>query len=96
VTSFSLGFPRLRRIAGVTVHKIGLDTITYRVTGSVDVTLQWGSNSDVRPGDGVELGQSFPFQCEFQLPLDDLWDLSFAEPTYGVDTGTWREYDEST
>ncbi len=80
----------------VIVHTIGLDTITYRVTGSVVVTLQWGSNSDVRCGDGVELGQSFPFQCEFQLPLDNLWDLDFAEPTYGVDTGTWREYDETT
>jgi hypothetical protein len=79
-----------------TVHTIGLDTITYRVTGSVDVTLQWGSNSDVRRGDGVELGQSFPFQCEFQLPLDELWDLDLAEPTYSVDTGTWREYDDAT
>jgi hypothetical protein len=80
----------------VTVHTIGFDTITYRVTGSIEVTLQWGSNSDVRRGDGVELGQSFPFQCEFQLPLDDLWDLDRAEPTYGVDTGAWREYDEAT
>jgi hypothetical protein len=73
----------------VAVHKIGFDTITYRVTGSVEVTLQWGSNSDVRRGDGAELGQSFPFWCEFELPLEDLWDLGLAEPTYGVDTSEW-------
>lgn len=77
----------------VTVREIGLDTITYLVTGWVEVTLQWGSNSDVRRGDGVEVGQSFPFKCEFQLPLDDLWDLDLAEPTYGVDTGVWRDAD---
>jgi hypothetical protein len=84
----------------VAVHKIAANTITYRVTGSVEVTLQWGSNSDVRRGDGAELEQNFPFQCEFELPLDDLWDLDLAEPTYGVDTREWTdamgadEYDE--
>jgi hypothetical protein len=75
----------------ITVHSIGSETITYRVTGSVEVTLQWGSNSDVRRGDGAELGQSFPFQCEFQLPVDDPWDLDLAEPTYGVDTSAWTD-----
>jgi hypothetical protein len=75
----------------ITVHTIAADTITYRVTGSVEVTLQWGSNSDVRRGDGAELEQSFPFQCEFQLPVDDPWELDLAEPTFGVDTSEWRD-----
>jgi hypothetical protein len=85
----------------VAVHRIGTGTIIYRVTGSVKVTLQWGSNSDVRRGDGAELEQTFPFQCEFELPLDDLWDLDLAEPTCGVDTSEWTdamapdEYDET-
>lgn len=75
----------------IAVHKIGADFITYRVTGSVAVTLQWGSNSDVRRGDGAELDQSFPFWCDLEVPLDDLWDLDLAETTYGVDTSEWRD-----
>jgi len=77
-------------VESVIVSAIGADKITYRVTGSVEETLQWGSNSDVRRGDGAESGQSFPFWCEFQLPLDDPWDLDLAKLTYGVDVSSWR------
>ena len=74
-----------------TVHTIGADSVTYRATGEVEVTLQWGSNSDVRQGDGAEAAQSFPFQCEFQVPIDDPWNLDFAKVTCGVDTSRWRD-----
>ena len=70
---------------------IGAEKITYRVTGSVEVTLQWGSNSDVRRGDGAESSQSFSFHCEFQVPLDDPWDLDAAELSYGVDVSKWHD-----
>jgi hypothetical protein len=75
----------------IIVQAIGADSMTYRVTGSLGVTLQWGSNSDLRRGDGAEVEQSFPFSCEFQLPLDDPWDLDLAELSYEVDTGSWRD-----
>ena len=75
----------------VTVVAIGVDTITYVVAGSVEVTLQWGSNSDLRRGDGAEAGQSFPFECEFRLPLDDPWNLDSAELSYVVDTSKWHD-----
>jgi len=75
----------------ITVEQIGADLITYCVTGSLEVTLQWGSNADVRNGDGAEAGQSFPFRCEFRLPVDDPWDLGPAEPEYFVDTSSWRD-----
>ncbi len=75
----------------VAVSAIGADKITYRVTGSVEVTLQWGSNSDVERGDGAESAQSFPFDCEFQVPLDDPWDLKHAKLSYGVDVSKWHE-----
>lgn len=84
------------------VHAIGADTIIYRATGSVSVILQWGSNSDLRRGDGAELGQSFPFFCDIELPLDEPWELGLSEVTCGVDTGSWRdamrpdEWDEPT
>ena len=75
----------------VIVHAIGVDTITYRATGTVAVVLQWGSNSDVRRGDGAELEESFPFYCDIVLPLDEPWNLDLAETVYGVDTQEWRD-----
>jgi len=78
-------------VEDITVQTIGVDSITYRVSGEVGVRLQWSSNSDVRRGDGAEVEQSFPFQCEFELPLEDPWDLDLAELSYGVDTSKWRD-----
>ena len=57
--------------------------------GTVSVTLQFGSNSDLRRGDGAELDDSFPFECLFDVPLDDPRDLSRAEVVSGVDTSSW-------
>jgi Predicted pPIWI-associating nuclease len=78
-------------VDAVRVAAIGAHTITYMASGSIDVTLQWGSNSDLRRCDGAELDQNFPFECEFELPLDDLWDLQLAEPAYRVDTSAWTD-----
>lgn len=75
----------------VVVHTIGPTFITYRATGSVAVTLQWGSNSDLRRGDGAELDQTFPFRCDISTFLDDPWELALAETTYGVDTSEWTD-----
>lgn len=37
------------------------DTITLKVIGDVQVRLQWGSDGDMRRGDGYETEMSFPF-----------------------------------
>jgi hypothetical protein len=73
------------------VHAIGPSSSIYRATGSLSVILQWGSNSDVRRGDGAELDESFPFHCDIEVPLDDPWDLRDAETMYVVDTSKWRD-----
>jgi Predicted pPIWI-associating nuclease len=78
-------------VADTTAHAIGPETITYRSTGSIDVILQFGSNSDVARGDGAELEQSFPFSCDIEIPLLDPWDLGLAETRYGVDVSSWRD-----
>jgi hypothetical protein len=77
-------------IDDIHVEEIDARLITYRVSGSIEVTLQWGSNMDVKNDDGAEAEQSFPFQCKFSLPVDDPWDLHPAEPEYFVDTSAWR------
>lgn len=78
-------------VADTTVHTIGSQTITYRSTGSINVILQFGSNSDVSRGDGAELEESFPFSCDIEVPLVDPWDLGLAETRYGVDVSSWRD-----
>lgn len=75
----------------VTVDFIGPHFITYRATGTVSVVLQWGSNSDLRRGDGAELGQAFPFRCDITTSLDDPWNLGLAETDFSVDTTEWSE-----
>lgn len=75
----------------VEVAEIRAATILYRATGSVSVTLQWGSNSDLRRGDGAELEQSFPFRCDIEVDLDDdPFDVDRGESTFFVDTSEWR------
>lgn len=78
------------------VMSIGAHFIHYKASGTVSVTLQWGSNSDMARGDGAELEEGFPFDCEFEVPIDDPRDLSNATVTSGVDTSSWFEgrYDE--
>jgi hypothetical protein len=71
------------------VDEVYVDRTT--VKGSLAVGLQWGSNSDVRRGDGVEIDQSFPFQCDIEVPVDDPFDLRGADTSYVVDTSKWRE-----
>ncbi|HEX8584218.1 MAG TPA: hypothetical protein VF680_07400 [Allosphingosinicella sp.] len=71
------------------VVAIGASTVRYRASGSVSVTLQYGSNSDLRRGDGAELDESFPFACDFEVPLVNPRDLSEAEMVSGVDTSSW-------
>jgi len=73
------------------VLRIGAETITYRASGSVNVILQRGSNSDLRRGDGAELSETFPAISDITVPIDDPWDLSMAETEYGVDTSEWRK-----
>jgi len=74
-----------------TVHGIGPDTIIYRSTGSIDVILQFGSNSDVRNDLGAEMEQSFPFACDIEVSLSEPWNLEWAEPRFSVDVSKWRD-----
>ncbi len=73
----------------VVVKDIDPHTVKFRATGSISVILQWGSNSDRRRGDGAELPESFPFWCDITLPIDNPWDLHYAETEYEVDTSDW-------
>jgi hypothetical protein len=64
------------------------DTIYFKATGTLAVELQWGSNSDLRRGDGATLDESFPFEVTIESPIDDISD--FGEVEYSVDTSKWH------
>lgn len=70
------------------VESIGAEWVRYRATGSIDVVLQWGSNSDLRNGDGAESEQTFPFVCTFEVPIERPHDIEDAEVQWGVDTSS--------
>ncbi|MGQ3230501.1 MAG: hypothetical protein ACT6R2_16615 [Blastomonas fulva] len=73
------------------IESIGAEWVRYRTTGSVDVVLQWGSNSDLRNGDGAESEQTFPFVCTFEVPVERPHDITDAEVQWGVDTSSWTD-----
>jgi Predicted pPIWI-associating nuclease len=78
-------------VDNTSVRSIGAQFIMYRATGTIAIGLQWGSNSDVRRGDGAEADLSFPFYCDIQVSLDDPLSMSFSETNYAVDVSSWRD-----
>lgn len=77
-----------------TVTALTEEKIHFEVMGSVSVELQWGSNGDLRRGDGALLDESFPFKVTMWSPVDDV--TQFNDTVYAVDTSSWFEgyYDE--
>ncbi|MGO7613618.1 hypothetical protein ACC689_20310 [Rhizobium ruizarguesonis] len=71
------------------VVEITAASVRYRASGSIAVSLQWGSNSDVRRGEGAEMDKRFPFSCDFVVPTEDPRNLALAEIASGVDTDSW-------
>jgi hypothetical protein len=70
------------------------DEIHIKATGTLSVELQWGSNSDLRRGDGATLDDSFPFEVTMRSPIDDI--STFYDVEYCVDTSEWfgdRDHD---
>jgi hypothetical protein len=71
------------------VVSITASHVEYEITGSVGVTLLYGSGSDHRRGDGAEIGEEFPIGIRFRVPVETPQDLSEAEITSEIDTSAW-------
>lgn len=72
----------------VKVRQAAPDRLRFEVAGSLDVGLQWGSNSDVRRGDGAELDETFKFTLAFTAST--LTPTEFEDTTYTLDLGQWE------
>jgi len=71
-------------------------TVHIRVSGSLGVTLQWGSNSDLKRGDGAEMEESFEYTCELtcEAANPDPEALELVEDSLMVDTGDWHDHED--
>lgn len=75
----------------VEIYEINHESIKFRAYGTIGCELQWGSNSDLRRGDGAVLPQSFPFACELISPVGAPEEVETIEDSLGVDTSSWTD-----
>jgi aminopeptidase N len=75
----------------VETTRIDSEHVWYKVTGSIEAQLQYGSGSDFRKGDGATIDHSFPFTCELPAPVSDpkKFDTDFV--TLNVEDGGWYD-----
>jgi hypothetical protein len=83
-------------IEGVYVNDVSViqqapDRLRFEVQGTLSVGLQWGSNSDVRRGDGAELDEHFKFELSFTAA--PLTPTEFEDATYRLNLGLWERDD---
>ncbi|WP_161485842.1 hypothetical protein [Polynucleobacter asymbioticus] len=80
----------------VTILGVCSEFIYLKASGTIEVELQWGSNGDLRRGEGIAGKESFPFTCELQSHVEYPAELEIAEGAFCVDTSSWWDgyYDE--
>jgi len=69
--------------------EMGPDTIKFKVTGSVDCQLQYGSDGDYSRGDGVRVDDNYPLSCE--LVADIATPLDLKVTSLKVDNSSFYE-----
>ncbi len=75
----------------VCVTQIDSEFIQFDAEGYLQCELQWGSNSDVRRGDGVVVTQSFPFTCILRAPVGDPYLVDTDPSSVRVDNSFWSQ-----
>jgi len=64
--------------------------ITVEVTGTIEVTLEFGSKQERREGDGLDLHESFPFKTTVVYEIGDSFPSdNYTVEDYDVDTSSW-------
>lgn len=73
----------------IKVKTINDSKILFSVTGYIDVLQQFGSNGDLRKGDGLELNTSFPYSVELECNVDKIFEFMPKIETIYVNTDDW-------
>jgi hypothetical protein len=68
--------------------------IFVEAEGTIDVVHQWGSNSDVSNGDGLEIEHSHPFKSNISFYCTDPTEWCADDSTFYVETRDWYAGDE--
>jgi len=55
----------------VTVVDLGIERIKFAVSGSIYVSLNYGSSSDFRNGDGASMSDNYPFKTTLSSSVED-------------------------
>ncbi|MRN56387.1 hypothetical protein [Paenibacillus monticola] len=75
----------------ISVADIDAHNIYISVDGSVDVTHQYGSDGDLRRGDGVEFEKSYPFIINIQVSVIDPLFIEIETDDIEVDTDKYYD-----
>ena len=75
----------------INITNISSQFIEFDTEGSVACELQWGSNGDLRRGDGAVIPKSFPFTCSLRSFVDNPSEVQIDDSDFQVDTSSWRE-----
>jgi hypothetical protein len=76
----------------IKLKKIGSRFLEIEVSGYIDITQQFGSNSDLRNDIGFEMNSSFPFESLLFIELNEKFPASkVIIKKFDVDTDSWYE-----
>ncbi len=70
------------------------DQIVYEGSGSVDVRLQYGSDSDVARDDGSVTHDGYPLDCRFEADTSDPLGISIVPGSLKIDTSSFYDNGE--
>ena len=73
------------------VDSINATMIMFSLSGSIDCDLQYGSNSDVERGDGLIIGDNYPFACRYKADVRWPTELELVSRSLEVDNSSFYE-----
>lgn len=79
------------RIDTITVRRLDATHIDYRITGQVEVELQYGSNSDVDNDIGMRSDDSYPYKAKVMAEAAKPLDIDAEAIRLAVDTSSFYE-----
>lgn len=68
------------------ISKIDHKYVYVEVEGSISYELQWGSNSDLKRGDGLVESKGFPFKCQVDCNVRNLKDIKVDISSIEIET----------
>jgi len=78
-------------LESLTITSLDSDRILFEGDGSVDVRLQYGSDSDVARDDGAVMHDSYPLDCRFEADTERPLEISIVPGSLRIDTDSFYE-----